>query len=252
MRRLSLSRHSRPPRGARGEPKPARRRGRLRQRRARAAAAIAARGRRQDRRAARSPLAFGLHCLLRGARYRGHRRALPLPHQRRAAVTSHRLAAQLHGSHTSTHIAGAAEGTPETNVIAGSTRLNVHPPIDATRDWALVRLARPRVQGRLVQAEPQAGRGGDAPSGSWPRLQRRLPPRPAEVAADVRIGPAPSNATSRTRSGARSAAISPTPRSSCCTPAIRAAPRRARRCSWTGRRARRSSASTSAPTCNRR
>jgi protease YdgD len=50
---------------------------------------------------------------------------------------------KLHGSHTSTHIAGAAEGTPETNVIAGSTRLNVHPPIDATRDWALVRLANP-------------------------------------------------------------------------------------------------------------
>jgi protease YdgD len=53
------------------------------------------------------------------------------------------LLLKLHGSHTSTHIAGAAEGTPETNVIAGSTRLNVHPPIDATRDWALVRLANP-------------------------------------------------------------------------------------------------------------
>jgi Putative peptidoglycan binding domain/Trypsin-like peptidase domain len=54
---------------------------------------------------------------------------------------------KLHGSHTSTHIAGAAEGTPETNVIAGSTRLNVHPPIDATRDWALVRLAAPVCKG---------------------------------------------------------------------------------------------------------
>jgi len=53
------------------------------------------------------------------------------------------LLLKLHGSHTSTHIAGAAEGAPETNVIAGSTRLNVHPPIDATRDWALVRLANP-------------------------------------------------------------------------------------------------------------
>jgi protease YdgD len=57
------------------------------------------------------------------------------------------LVLKLHGSHTSTHIAGAAEGTPETNVIAGSTRLNVHPPIDATRDWALVRLANPVCKG---------------------------------------------------------------------------------------------------------
>jgi V8-like Glu-specific endopeptidase len=57
------------------------------------------------------------------------------------------LLLKLHGSHTSTHIAGAAEGTPETNVISGSTRLNVHPPIDATRDWALVRLASPVCKG---------------------------------------------------------------------------------------------------------
>ncbi|MGZ5918677.1 MAG: peptidoglycan-binding protein [Hyphomicrobium sp.] len=57
------------------------------------------------------------------------------------------LVLKLHGSHTSTHIAGAAEGGPETNVIAGSTRLNVHPPIDATRDWALVRLANPVCKG---------------------------------------------------------------------------------------------------------
>lgn len=57
------------------------------------------------------------------------------------------LLLKLHGSHTATHIAGTAEGAPETNVIAGSTRLNVHPPIDATRDWALVRLERPVCKG---------------------------------------------------------------------------------------------------------
>jgi len=59
------------------------------------------------------------------------------------------LLLKLHGSHTATHIAGTAEGAPETNVIAGSTRLNVHPPIDATRDWALVRLERPVCKGSL-------------------------------------------------------------------------------------------------------
>jgi len=57
------------------------------------------------------------------------------------------LVVKLHGSHAMTHIAGTAEGAPEANVIAGSTRLNVHPPIDATRDWALVRLARPVCKG---------------------------------------------------------------------------------------------------------
>jgi protease YdgD len=57
------------------------------------------------------------------------------------------LLLKLRGSHTATHIAGTAEGAPETNVIAGSTRLNVHPPIDATRDWALVRLERPVCKG---------------------------------------------------------------------------------------------------------
>jgi len=50
---------------------------------------------------------------------------------------------KLHGSDTKSRIAGAAQGTAEANVLAGSTSLNVHPPIDATRDWALVRLEKP-------------------------------------------------------------------------------------------------------------
>jgi protease YdgD len=49
----------------------------------------------------------------------------------------------LDGSKASTRIAGAADGAPEPNVIAGATRLSVRPPIDATRDWALVRMAQP-------------------------------------------------------------------------------------------------------------
>jgi V8-like Glu-specific endopeptidase len=40
------------------------------------------------------------------------------------------------------HIAGHASGTAGQHVMSGSTSLQVHPPIDATRDWALVRLAR--------------------------------------------------------------------------------------------------------------
>lgn len=40
-------------------------------------------------------------------------------------------------------IAGHNTGAASQNVLAGSTRLNLSPPIDATRDWALVRLSRP-------------------------------------------------------------------------------------------------------------
>jgi hypothetical protein len=43
--------------------------------------------------------------------------------------------------HTGTHIASTKEDAQE-RVLAGSTHLNVRPPIDTTRDWALVRLAR--------------------------------------------------------------------------------------------------------------
>lgn len=50
---------------------------------------------------------------------------------------------QLNGSKTKSRIAGVAAGVPEPNVLAGSMRLKVRPPIDATHDWALVRLETP-------------------------------------------------------------------------------------------------------------
>lgn len=53
------------------------------------------------------------------------------------------LSFKLHGTTQSVRIAGAREGAPEANVTSGSSHLNVRPPIDATRDWALVRLAQP-------------------------------------------------------------------------------------------------------------
>ncbi len=40
-------------------------------------------------------------------------------------------------------IAGHANGAMAQHVMSGSMSLNIRPPIDATRDWALVRLARP-------------------------------------------------------------------------------------------------------------
>ena len=53
------------------------------------------------------------------------------------------LSFKLHGTTQSVKIAGANDGASDANVISGSTRLNVRPPIDATRDWAVVRLAQP-------------------------------------------------------------------------------------------------------------
>ncbi|MEI9900793.1 MAG: trypsin-like peptidase domain-containing protein [Hyphomicrobium sp.] len=53
------------------------------------------------------------------------------------------FAFRLHGGEQAVKIAGASEGTPEANVTSGSTHLNVRPPIDATHDWALVRLEQP-------------------------------------------------------------------------------------------------------------
>jgi protease YdgD len=40
-------------------------------------------------------------------------------------------------------VAGHANGTATQHVMVGSTSLSIRPPIDASRDWALVRLARP-------------------------------------------------------------------------------------------------------------
>ncbi|MCK9912382.1 hypothetical protein MXD81_24725, partial [Microbacteriaceae bacterium K1510] len=50
---------------------------------------------------------------------------------------------KLHGTSQGVKIAGTQDGVPEANVTSGSTKLSVRPPIDATRDWAMVRLAQP-------------------------------------------------------------------------------------------------------------
>lgn len=53
------------------------------------------------------------------------------------------LSFKLHGTTQSVKIAGTADGAPEANVTSGSSSLSVRPPIDATRDWAIVRLSQP-------------------------------------------------------------------------------------------------------------
>jgi protease YdgD len=47
-------------------------------------------------------------------------------------------------------VAGSEDAAAEQNVVAGSRRLSVRPPIEAARDWALVRLAKPLCRGSAL------------------------------------------------------------------------------------------------------
>ena len=54
-----------------------------------------------------------------------------------------------------THIAGVASGSAEQNIVTGSTSLSTRPPIDATRDWALIRLAAPACRSGGLSLSPR-------------------------------------------------------------------------------------------------
>jgi hypothetical protein len=51
-------------------------------------------------------------------------------------------------------VAGWQNGSAAENVRAGTRRLSTKPPIDATQDWALVRLDRPVCRGAVLPVEP--------------------------------------------------------------------------------------------------
>ena len=51
---------------------------------------------------------------------------------------------------TEVKIAGVEKGGGAENVMSGSTSLSIRPPIEATRDWALIRLASPVCRGRSL------------------------------------------------------------------------------------------------------
>lgn len=55
-------------------------------------------------------------------------------------------------------VAGHSNGTTGQNVMSGASALNMRPPIDATKDWAFVRLARPACAGYFpLRAMPTEG-----------------------------------------------------------------------------------------------
>ena len=79
----------------------------------------------------KSIIGTAAHCLfgrVGGARQKLRNFTFSLNHKRRG---------------TTSHIAGARLNAADQHVITGSTRLRVRPPIDATKDWAIIKLARP-------------------------------------------------------------------------------------------------------------
>ena len=54
-------------------------------------------------------------------------------------------------------IAGHNSGGAAQHVVSGSTRLNVRPPIDASKDWALVRLSKPICTKGVLPVHPMPG-----------------------------------------------------------------------------------------------
>jgi len=81
----------------------------------------------------KTTIATAAHCLFRT---RGER---PLP----LANMTFQLSSMGKQRGPGVRIAGATRGAAAQNILTGTTSLSTQPPIDATRDWALVRLAAP-------------------------------------------------------------------------------------------------------------
>jgi len=87
-------------------------------------------------------VATASHCMFRTA-------AEPLPRSQDVIFARDRENAR-----TQSRIAGFDTGSATQNVIAGSMRLNIRPPIEASRDWAVIRLAEPVCRGHALRVEP--------------------------------------------------------------------------------------------------
>lgn len=89
----------------------------------------------------RRTVATAAHCLFRTAG------------ERRSNLGSFRFVVGAVGRRRAAGITGRATGTAPQHVVAGSTTLSVTPPIDATRDWALMRLDQPACSGHALAVE---------------------------------------------------------------------------------------------------
>lgn len=86
----------------------------------------------------RRTVATAAHCLFRTAG------------ERKPDLASFRFVVGAAGARRVAGILGRAGGALGQHVIAGSTNLRVTPPIDATRDWALMRLDQPVCRGHSL------------------------------------------------------------------------------------------------------
>ncbi len=76
--------------------------------------------------------------------------------QKRPSLTDYAFTRQPRSLKNRVQIAGHATGSVPQNVLAGTLRLSVRPPIEATGDWALARLAEPACQGNVLPVRPIA------------------------------------------------------------------------------------------------
>ena len=90
-------------------------------------------------------VATAAHCLFRTAG------------ERPPKLSEFRFVLRAQKNWPSSRIAGFQNRSPEQFVVAGSRKLKVEPPIDATRDWALMRLASPLCRGANlpISSEPE-------------------------------------------------------------------------------------------------
>ena len=208
---------------------------------------------RQDRNDPRSPLPLGVHRLLRRARYGGDRRALPLsaPPTRRRCISTTSPSACTAAARRATLRAPTGALPMPTCSPARPTSTCARPSMRrATGRWCDWR--KPLCTAGALKISPRRVEDVMRLSAKGPRLQHRLPPRSAEVAADARA-PLPRQARLRRR-----AVEDDPPRLLRSRPAPPAHVRHGRRLvrlavarRWCAM-APRSSALTWAPTCSRR
>ncbi len=90
----------------------------------------------------RQTIATAAHCLFRTA------------NERRPDIATFRFAVAPPAARKTSRVMGATANAANQSVIAGAARLSVTPPIDATGDWALLRLAKPVCSGNSLVVEP--------------------------------------------------------------------------------------------------
>jgi len=95
---------------------------------------------------AKNVVASASHCLFRTSG------------ERRPKLSAFRFALKADLGTPSSLLDGAKAGAVSQNVMAGGLNLRVAPPIDASRDWALIRLAKPMCKGAslpLISSTPE-------------------------------------------------------------------------------------------------